>query len=350
MDDRTRALTVDHDRGDFRQFGNPIDQRIRLRFRCGFGTANEQDGKQNYMHGRFSLSKSEGNRKQGKPARILFEINATNLLNDPPLKHASKPDSVYKNDHASYRATVDLVVRARLTGEIPMNAIGDETRPVINWKVDNEIGSFVRRELDGFLKRYWRDVMQSQPNHIEIVGEKNTVAPILEKVAMKYRLPLTTGRGYCSLPPRFEMAERFRKSGKSKLVLLIVSDFDPDGEEIAHSFARSMRDDFGIESIHPVKVALTAEQAAKRNLPPNNDAKRSSPNYKKFFKRHQTPNAYELEALQPTDLQQILADAIDAVIDTEAFNEELRAEEADATELARTRQLVHRAITALDLE
>ena len=56
------------------------------------------------------------------------------------------------------------------------------------------------------------------------------------------------------------MAQRFKKSGKDKLVLLMVSDFDPDGEEIAHSFARSMRDDFGVADIHPIKVALTAAQ------------------------------------------------------------------------------------------
>lgn len=47
----------------------------------------------------------------------------------------------------------------------------------------------------------------------------------------------------------------------------MVSDFDPDGEEIAHSFARSMRDDFGIQKVHAVKVALTGEQVHEFGLP-----------------------------------------------------------------------------------
>ena len=92
----------------------------------------------------------------------------------------------------------------------------------------------------------------------QIVAEKNTVAPILRTMAERYCIPLTSGRGYCSLPPRHAMAERFRKSGKERLVLLLVSDFDPDGEQIAESFASSMRRDFGIANVDAVKVTLPA--------------------------------------------------------------------------------------------
>ena len=35
------------------------------------------------------------------------------LLNDPPLINASRPDSFYRNDKASYRALADLTTRAR---------------------------------------------------------------------------------------------------------------------------------------------------------------------------------------------------------------------------------------------
>ena len=102
--------------------------------------------------------------------------------------------------------------------------------------------------------------MQSQPNHIEIVGEKNTVGGIIKPVAAKYCIPMTTGRGYCSLRPRYDMQQRFLKSGKEKLIVLFLTDFDPDGEEIAHSFVRSMRDDFDVP-VEGVKVALTAHRS-----------------------------------------------------------------------------------------
>ena len=41
------------------------------------------------------------------------------LLSDPPLRHASKPNSIYTNDLESYKNLVDLLARARIFGKIP---------------------------------------------------------------------------------------------------------------------------------------------------------------------------------------------------------------------------------------
>lgn len=269
------------------------------------------------------------------------------LLNNPPLRHASKPDSIYQNAPESYKSLVELLTRARLAALIPFSVIADETRPVVLWDVHADCRGFIRQELDGLLKGYWRNLQQSQPNHIEIIGEKNTVATILKPVAAEYCIPLTTGRGYCSLPPRQAMAERFRRSGKEKLVLLIVSDFDPDGEEIAHSFARSMRDDFEIDTIHAVKVALTGEQVARFNLPPVMQAKKSSAQCRKFVERH-GENVFELEALPPADLQSILRQAIESAIDRGALDAEIEAEKQDAAFLDVVRRRALRAVGDLE--
>jgi len=267
------------------------------------------------------------------------------LLNAPPLIHASKPNSRYQNNKQSYKALVELLTRARLTGRISWQAISDPTRPVTIWDVHPTTTPFMREALGNFLKNYHRNLQQSQPNHIEIIGEKNTVESTLKPIAAEYCIPLTIGRGYCSLDPRFEMAQRFKKSGKEKLILLILSDFDPDGEEICHSFARSMRDDFGIWNIAPVKVALTSEQVARLNLPANNmEAKKSSTNYKKFVAKYGT-DVYELEALSPEVLQSELRAAIDSVIDCDAFNREIEAERQDAAELDEIRRRAHLALS-----
>src|SRR5262249_1095619 len=140
------------------------------------------------------------------------------LLNDPPLIHASKPHSRYRNEHKFYKATCDLLTRARLAGLIPFEAIGDETRPVAVWTVYPNVGPFIREQVDDFATGYWRDLMQSQPNHIEIVGEKLTIEGIVRPVAMKFCIPYTIGRGYSSLPPRKQMFDRYERSGKAKLL------------------------------------------------------------------------------------------------------------------------------------
>ncbi len=189
------------------------------------------------------------------------------LLNSPPLRHSSKPDSVYRNDPGSYKSLVDLVTRARLKGHIPMQAIADETRPIVTWSTWPDVRGFIHSELQDLLRGYWRNLMQSQPNHIEILVEKNTVANIVKAVAMQYCIPMTSGRGYCSLPPRHQLAQRFKTSGKSKLIILIASDFDPDGEEIARSFARSMRDDFGINNVCSARLAGLGKKKRRRGSP-----------------------------------------------------------------------------------
>ena len=58
---------------------------------------------------------------------------------------------------------------------------------------------------------------------------------------------------------------------------------------------------------------------------------------KRFVDEH-GDDAYELEALPHEDLQQILRDAIDGVIDTDAFNHEVDCEKQDAAFLATKRK------------
>jgi hypothetical protein len=168
------------------------------------------------------------------------------LLNDPPLIHARKPDSIYRNNRNSYKALVDLLTRGRLEGLIEWDAIADPTRPIALWDVHRNPGDFIANQTANFLKGYSRDLLQSQPNHIEVIGEKNTIQGVIRPVCSHYCIPYTIGRGFCSLDPRRQLVERSVASCRENLILLTLSDFDPDGEEISHSFVRSLRDDFAL--------------------------------------------------------------------------------------------------------
>src|SRR5207253_455083 len=68
------------------------------------------------------------------------------LLNDPPLIHARKPESKYRNTIQCYKAADELITRARLTGQISFDAVHDPTRPVVAWRVDQDSAPFIRRE------------------------------------------------------------------------------------------------------------------------------------------------------------------------------------------------------------
>jgi hypothetical protein len=262
------------------------------------------------------------------------------LLNNPPLKHAKKGETYvdkkgvlhhnrYRNDRQSYKSLCELATRARLEGLIDFEAIHDPTRSVIEWQRWAGRGDFCRDQLKGFLGGYARDLLQSQPNQIEIIGEKNTIANIVEPVAAEYGVPLTIGRGYCSLPPRKAMAERFLESGKDKLILLALSDFDSEGEDIAECYSRSMRDDFGIEDIVPYKVLLTHDQVRAWRLPPQMKAKEGSSRTKGFVEAHGGDDVFELEAIPPDRMQEVLHAAIKEVLDMAEFEAQQELEEDD---------------------
>jgi len=262
------------------------------------------------------------------------------LLNNPPLRHDKKPDSLYANDKGSYKALTHLLLRARLTGDIPMRSIEDSTRPVQLTDGFSSPEEFIAQETEDFLVGYTRNLMQGQPYHIEIMLEKNALRTVIEIVAREYNIPITTARGFSSLGPRYDIFRRFKNSGKTRLVVLMLTDFDPDGEEIAASFVRSLRDDFGIENIHAVKVALTAENVNNYDLPSDMDAKVSSPNYAKFVEKHNSTKAVELDAAPVELLQESLRKSIEAHLDIEEYNAQLDQAKQDSAIIEARRQLV----------
>lgn len=279
-----------------------------------------------------------------------FSVRAIHyrMADAKPLRHSSKPGSEYRNDAKSYKSLIDLLTRARLAGLIPMKCIADETRPISTWSVFKTPGQFVRKEIDEFMKGYWRDLMQSQPNHVEMLVEKNTVEPILSSVAAKYTIPMTSGRGFCSLPPRAQMMQRFKKSGKERLILIVASDFDPEGESICESFARSMRDDFDAD-ISCVKAALTYQQTQELELPPALTAKDTSSRYAGFVEKY-GDDVYELEALPPEQLQELVDEAVRSVIDVDLFNEEQERERTDSQWLDVTRRRLMAALSEVSID
>jgi hypothetical protein len=282
------------------------------------------------------------------------------LLNNPPLKLANRGETVwrsvkgtmkecrnrYSNDVQSYKTLDDLTVRARIDGLIPWNAIHDPTRNVVTWAVHPNPQPFLSQELNNLFKGYNRDYQRSQPNHIEIVIEKSTVENIVTPVAMDYIINVTPERGQCSLPPRQKMAERFKKSGKGKLILLLMGDHDPDGETIVNAFCKSMRDDFDIpmSKLEPRWICLNRQQVETLELPPAMSAKETSVNYDKFVEKYDSTATYELEAVPPAQMQEIVRAAIESVLDKKAFDAEQKAEEQDAAEIETVRRRVFAAL------
>lgn len=181
--------------------------------------------------------------------------------------------------------------------------------------------------------------MEGQPAHVEIILEKSALKSVVLEVTEEFCVPLTVGRGFCSLSPRYDLVMRFRHSGKRRLVLLFLTDFDPDGEAIASSFARSLRDDFDIHEVFAHKVLLNQADVVRYDLPSDLDAKKGSPNYKKFVEQWGT-QAVELDAVPAELIQEHLREAIERAIDINLFNRQVEAEANDAALIQAKREAI----------
>ena len=186
---------------------------------------------------------------------------------------------------------------------------------------------------------YHRDRQQDQPRHIEIFAEKNTLYRIVERACAEYYVPFTIGRGFCSIPVWRDMAKRFRRSGKERMTLVIISDLDPEGLELGDDAIRSLKL-HGIEA-DGHRIAVTPEQIKELGLAEDfNPAKETSSRYSAFVERTGDTKTWEVEALPPDYLVEQIKAAIEANMDMELYREICAAEEADCETLAKIRSQI----------
>jgi hypothetical protein len=253
----------------------------------------------------------------------------------------------YQNDKDSYLATANLLCRLRLNGLVPWEALDDPTRPLTAPRPFRNTQRFIDQELRNFLTGYTRNCLQTQPKHVEVICEKNTVYHMVLQVTRRYQLPTSSGRGFNSIDPWHDLHERYVASGKKKLALIVLSDYDPEGEMIPQVGGRTLRDDFNVdaEDLEVYKAGVTREQIDHYGLEPMNFAKEESSNRDWFVERNGGDDTvYELEALDPAAMLLDLEYVIHRVLDIDLFDQEKATEADDLGELEEARE---KAVEAL---
>ena len=170
------------------------------------------------------------------------------------------------------------------------------------------------------------------------------------RVTRKYQVTTSSGRGFNSIDPWHDLYERYRESGKEQLILIVLSDFDPEGEMIPHVGGRTLVDDFGVDydALTIIKAGVTREQIDRYRLQPQNFAKETSSNHDWFVERNGGDDAvYELEALDPADMLRDLDNTIRSVLDIDLFNREVATESEEAAYLEAARARAAEALRGL---
>lgn len=233
--------------------------------------------------------------------------------------------NVIPNSEKSYKSLGKTISEARLAGLVDWDAIEDRVRRPERASQFASLQSLARAALASWRLPRWAD----QPNYVELWVEKDALSGVLAPLADEFHIVLMVNRGYSSQSAMYESACRFNTDGDDKpKYLLYLGDHDPSGEDMVRD-VRDRLEMFGVQDLTVTKVALTMDQVEEHNPPPN-PAKMSDSRAEAYVAEHGA-HSWEVDALPPETLQDLIRDAISEHIDLELYNDTIRREQRLAT-------------------
>lgn len=214
-----------------------------------------------------------------------------------------------------------------MNGLIDWNHIEDRIRkPYLEYAVDS-----VSEAIDDTIRYYKLHRQKKQRIHIEIWTEKDAVSNILKRVSEYFHIRLMINRGYSSCSAMYDTAKRMLQAAdKYGCTILYVGDHDPSGLDMLRDI-RERLEEFEVCDFEVIPVALTMKQI-KQYDPPPNPAKQSDPRAGWYIEKYGTAS-WELDALRPDVLEQIVKDAVLKYLDVDLFNKMLDKEASDKKKL-----------------
>lgn len=187
--------------------------------------------------------------------------------------------------------------------QLPMSSINDEGRQVGGKLGYSSNSDFFYQQVEGIFNGYSTCLAQNQERYIELWVEKQGLFHIVDRAADKFCRRTLAVRGYPSVTCLNEYAKR---SGENPLILYF-GDMDVDGMEIPKTFMRSLLDEHGVD-VEVVRCGLNPDQVTDINADPVGIKGR--PQQKADFIEECGNAAYELDAVPPAELEQLVYDSL----------------------------------------
>lgn len=243
-----------------------------------------------------------------------------------------------ENTERSYKRLGGIVTRGRQSGKLAWDAIEDRARQPVVWSQYYTMEECLQRAMRSFrLPR-----MAGQDTYVELWVEKDALASVLEPIAAAYHVTLMVNRGYSSASAMRESAERIRDCVNEyeavRARILYLGDLDPSGEDMVrdirergHTFLNGGNPKLQIR-YKVTKLALTMDQVEQYRPPPN-PTKLTDSRAKGFIDRYGY-ESWEVDALPPNILRDLITEALEDIIDMRAMQEHIDREKELREEVA----------------
>jgi len=247
----------------------------------------------------------------------------------------SDPYLLFANTRSNYNYLSKILVKAREEGEINESRIIDSTRKTIG-------GDYGFEGMEHFLKYIVRDFLNSPGTYRRKMWENQDIYPLVwvEKDALSrvvsikandFSVITAPSRGYSSYSYIKDIISDLPE-GK-QIIVLHFGDHDPSGIDMT----RDLQDRFNKYApelnIEVQRIALTIDQVKNYKLAPN-PTKLADPRSRNYVQQFGN-KCWELDAIKPDVLQDIVKNVIQEQIDVGKWNETVRLVEEEKLKLSK---------------
>lgn len=229
-----------------------------------------------------------------------------------------------ENTDKSYSKLGGLINDGRLAGLISWEAIEDRTRSLHGLQTVTGPAELISRARETFRLDLWAN-QQWRP---EVWVEKEALADVVARICNELRVDYFPCRGYVSQSEQWRAGMRLRgyiTKGQRPLVLHL-GDHDPSGLDMTRDNRERLEMFIGTP-ITLVRLALNRDQI-QRYSPPPNPAKVTDSRFEAYRREH-GDQSWELDALDPQVIHDLIRNAIMQVRDETLWDAALQSEASD---------------------
>jgi hypothetical protein len=227
------------------------------------------------------------------------------------------------NKQTEYKRLGSIVNDARLAGLLDWNYIVDRTRSLRGLSHWDDPESIIRSVAYGYRTERW----STQPYRVEVWIEKDALVGVITGVCQRNDVDYFSCRGYTSQSELWGAAQRlsrYERKGQ-KPIIIHLGDHDPSGVDMTRDIQERL-ELFGAD-VDVRRVALNMDQVEEHRPPPN-PAKLTDSRAVGYISRY-GQSSWELDALEPSMLDQLIEDQIWAYRDVDLWDEATTAMERE---------------------
>jgi hypothetical protein len=228
--------------------------------------------------------------------------------------------NVFPNSERSYKRLGSAVNDGRLLGMIDWSHLSDRGRTA------HGVGGFgstfptMQAVMDEAKWYFTHDLWAGQEYRVEVWVEKQALEQVASRAADSYRVPYIACKGYMSQSEMWEAGynrlRRYVREGQQP-VIIHLGDHDPSGIDMSRDIEDRLRM-FAEADVELRRIALNMDQIDEFRPPPN-PAKTTDSRFADYRKKY-GEESWELDALRPEMLIDLIRSEIGALIDRDLFD------------------------------